>query len=45
MALVEAEFTTLQHQSSKLDQLLLVFIKSAKPSSPDQPEKPVAVAM
>ena len=45
MALVEAEFTTLQNQSSKLDQVLLVLMKSAKPSSPNQPEKPVAVAI
>lgn len=45
MALVEAEFTTLQNQSAKLNQLLLLLMKSAKPSGSNEPEKPVAVAM
>lgn len=45
MALVEAEFTTLQNQSAKLNQLLLLLMKSAKPSGSNEPEKLVAVAM
>jgi hypothetical protein len=45
MALVEAEFTTLQNQGAKLDQLLLVLMKSAKQSGSNEPEKPVAVAI
>jgi len=45
MASVESEYAILQNQGAKLDQLLLVLMKSAKPSSPNMPEKPVAVAV
>ena len=45
MASVESEYAILQNQGAKLDQLLLVLMKSAKPSTPNMPEKPVAVAV
>jgi hypothetical protein len=45
MAAVESEFSKLYSQGTKLDQLLLVLMKAAKPSAPAEQEKPVAVAI
>ncbi len=45
MAAVETEFKTLHNQSSKLDQLLLVLMKSAKSASSTEPENPTAITI
>jgi Dynamin family len=45
MAAVEAEFSTLQDQCNKLDQLLLVLMKSARPSGSAEPEQAKAMAI
>jgi dynamin family protein len=45
MAAAEEESSRFNYQSTKLDQLLLVLMKAAKPVTPTEPEKPVAIAI